>query len=64
LDDTARAIARLQEETKTEKAAESRKGEAGSPKRQIPQSVNGMGQRKVGGPTPQTSSKRPKSGGA
>jgi hypothetical protein len=64
LDDTARAIARLNEEAKAEKAAESRKGDPSAPKRQIPQSVNGMGRRKVVGPTPQTSTKRPKTGGA
>jgi hypothetical protein len=64
MDDTARAIARLQEEAKAEKAAESlAKTDASKPKRQIPQPVNGMGQRRVGGPTPVTSSKRPKSGG-
>ena len=68
MDDTARAIARLQEETKAEKSSESRKGESGgtagaSPKRQAPPAVNGMGQRKIGGAAPYTSSKRPKTGG-
>jgi hypothetical protein len=63
MDDTARAIARLQEEAKAEKSAESRKKEPSTSKRQPPLSVNGMGQRRVGGPTPETSSKRPKSGG-
>jgi hypothetical protein len=63
LDETARAIARLQEDAKAEKSAESRKGEAGKPTRQIRDSVNGMGQRRVGGKSPETSSKRPKSGG-
>ncbi len=64
MDDTARAIARLQEEAKAEKPAEVRKAASNKPLRQPPLSINGMGQRKVGGPTPQTSSKRPKSGGA
>ena len=64
MDDTARAIARLQDEAKADKAAESRKGDSTSPRRQVPQSVNGMGRRQVGGPTPQTSTKRPKTGGA
>jgi hypothetical protein len=67
MDDTARAIARLQEEAKAEKSSESRKGESGtasaSPKRQAPPAVNGMGQRKIGGAAPYTSSKRPKTGG-
>ncbi len=63
MDDTARAIARLQEEAKAKKTAESLKNDSGTPKKLIPQSVNGMGQRRVGGPTPETSSKRPKSGG-
>ncbi len=63
MDDTARAIARLQETAKAEKLAESRKADAAKPKRSIPQSVNGMGQRRVGGKSPETSSKRPKSGG-
>jgi hypothetical protein len=66
MDDTARAIARLQEEAKAEKSSESRKGESAStaPKRQAPPLVNGMGQRKIGGAVPQTSTKRPKTGGA
>ena len=70
LDDTARAIARLTEDTKAEKAAEARKGDGsstgtgGNPKiRQAPPAVNGMGQRKIGGAAPYTSSKRPKTGG-
>jgi hypothetical protein len=67
LDDTARAIARLQEEAKAEKSSDTRKGEPGSkpaPKRQAPPAINGMGQRKVGGGAPQISTKRPKTGGA
>jgi hypothetical protein len=64
LDDTARAIARIQEEAKAKKSADSPKADVGKPNRQPPQSVNGMGQRRVGGKTPETSSKRPKSGGA
>lgn len=67
MDDTARAIARLGEESKAEKSPETRKGGlAGNaaPKRQPPPLVNGMGGRRVGGPTPQTSTKRPKTGGA
>ncbi len=63
LDDTARAIAKLQEDAKAEKPAEARKAGSTKPLRQPPLTINGMGQRKVGGPTPQTSSKRPKSGG-
>ena len=69
MDDTARAIARLAEETKAEKSAEARKASdsasssAGSPKRQAPPAVNGMGQRKIGGAAPYTSTKRPKTGG-
>jgi hypothetical protein len=63
MDETARAIARLQEDAKAEKSAESRKADAGKLKRQIPDSVNGMGQRRVGGKSPETSSKRPKTGG-
>ncbi len=64
MDDTARAIARLAEEKKAEKSSESRKSEAAAPKRPANSVVNGLGQRRVGGPTPQTSTKRPKSGGA
>ena len=68
MDETALAIARLKEETKAEKSAESRKGEPGSTgtpssKRQIPTAVNGRGQRKSGGAAPDTSTKRPKTGG-
>jgi hypothetical protein len=64
LDDTARAIARLQEEAKVEKAAQARdKNDDSKPKRQPPLTINGMGQRRVGGKAPETSSKRPKSGG-
>jgi hypothetical protein len=68
MDDTARAIARQAEEAKAEKSPESRKGEATAsgtaPKRQAPPAVNGMGQRKIGGASPYTSTKRPKTGGA
>ena len=68
MDETALAIARLQEEAKAGKSAESRKGEPGSTgthstNRQIPTAVNGMGHRKIGGAAPYTSSKRPKTGG-
>jgi len=63
LDDTARAIARLQEEAKAEKSSESRKADSHAPKRQLPPVVNGMGQRKIGGAAPYTSTKRPKTGG-
>jgi len=68
MDETARAIARLAEEAKLEKSAESRKEGPGptgsaSPKRQAPPAINGMGQRKIGGAAPYTSSKRPKTGG-
>jgi hypothetical protein len=65
LDDTARAIARLQEEAKGDKAAEARKADAPakSTKRIVPSTVNGMGQRKIGGAAPYTSTKRPKTGG-
>ena len=64
MDDTARAIARLQEEAKAEKSPESRKADSSNaPKRQPSPAVNGMGQRKIGGPAPYTSSKRPKTGG-
>jgi hypothetical protein len=65
MDDTARAIARLLEEEKAEKSPESRKGESANaaPKRKPQPAVNGMGQRKIGGAAPYTSSKRPKTGG-
>ena len=63
MDDTARAIARLQEEAKAEKTAEPRKGGSSAPKRQAPPAVNGSGQRKIGGAAPYTSTKRPKTGG-
>ena len=69
MDDTARAIARLVEETKADKSPDGRKGDApaaagSSPNhRQAPPAVNGMGQRKIGGAAPYTSTKRPKTGG-
>jgi hypothetical protein len=54
------------EDSKAEKPSESRKGDstATAPKqRQAPPAVNGMGQRKIGGAAPYTSTKRPKTGG-
>ena len=60
------AIACLREEAKADKAAEARKGEsanAHAPKRAPQPAVNGMGQRKIGGAAPYTSTKRPKTGG-
>lgn len=65
LDDTARAIARVREEAKAEKAPESEPGRPSSDasKPHLAHLAKGLGPRKPGGPAVSPSTKRPKMGG-
>ena len=65
MDDVARAIARDVEESKAVKSAEVQKAASDRPRvTRDQQSGPGIGPRKSRGPTPETSTKRPKTGGA
>ncbi len=65
MDDVARAIARDVEEAKAAKAADAERAASERPKFGRDQQMGpGIGPRKSRGPTPETSTKRPKTGGA
>ncbi len=65
MDDVARAIARDVEETKAAKSAEALKTGSDRPRAsRAPDLGPGIGPKNSRGPTPATSTKRPKTGGA
>ena len=65
MDDVARAIAREAEEARVAKSADVERAATERPKFGRDQQVGpGIGPRKSRGPTPETSTKRPKTGGA
>ncbi len=64
MDETARAIARLQEQAKPERSSETRRSNVANPKPQAGQVSQSIARRKSEGPPPSISTKRPKTGGA
>jgi hypothetical protein len=63
LDDTARAIARVRDESKPEKSAEPGRAASDASKPHLAHLAKGLGPRKPGGPAVSPSTKRPKTGG-